>query len=125
MGISRSRLLLTVTWFLTIAEALTMGGAGTAKFMGDAWQSMFADWGFPSWLVTVTGLVEIGASILLLVPRLAIYAGATLVVVMLGALITELSAPRLGWHMPVIHLTLLGLIIALRIRLSRARPQAR
>ena len=85
-----------LVWLVTIWETLTMGLSGAAKFMGDTWQLMFATWGYPVWFTSVVGVLEIGGALLLLVPRAAPYAAAGLIVVMVGALVTELVQSQLG-----------------------------
>ena len=111
----KKRLAVTVlVWLLTIWETLTMGLSGAAKFMGDTWQLMFATWGYPVWSSYVVGVLEIGGALLLLVPRSAPFAAGGLIVIMIGALITEIVQSQLGVFMPILHITLLSAIIFLR-----------
>jgi uncharacterized membrane protein YphA (DoxX/SURF4 family) len=91
-----------------------MGLSGAAKFMGDTWQVMFATWGYPVWFSYLVGVLEIGGALLLLVPRAAPFAAGGLIVIMIGALVTEIVKNQLGVVMPILHITLLGTIIFLR-----------
>ena len=109
-------------WLLTVLETLTMGLAGAAKFMGDTWPEMFAAWGYPIWFTYVVGVLEIVGALLLLVPRAAVYAAGSLMVIMLGALVTELRQPQVGWLMPVVHLAVLSAIILLRRKTASRKP---
>jgi putative oxidoreductase len=112
----KRKTLTVLVWILTVWETLTMGLSGAAKFMGDAWQLMFATWGYPVWSSYVVGVLEIGGALLLLVPRAAPFAASGLIVVMIGALATEIVHSQLGVLMPILHITLLGAIIFLRLR---------
>jgi uncharacterized membrane protein YphA (DoxX/SURF4 family) len=100
-------------WVITIPEVFMIGLAGSAKFMSPTtWQGMFVEWGYPIWFTSVIGGTEIVFALLLLAPRLAFYAGSVLTVVMIGALATVvIHNSQLGPVMPVIHLTLLSLIM--------------
>ena len=110
----KRRAVAVLVWLLTIWETLTMGLSGAAKFMGDTWQVMFATWGYPVWFSYLVGVLEIGGALLLLVPRAAPFAAGGLIVIMIGALVTEIVKNQLGVVMPILHITLLGTIIFLR-----------
>ena len=76
-------------WILTLFGALTMAAAGAGKFAApQRWQALFAGWGYPPWFMILTGTLEIGGSLLLLIPGTAIYAAGLLAAVMAGALYT-------------------------------------
>ena len=112
----RRRAIVALLWLLTIWETLTMGLSGAAKFMGDTWQQMFAAWGYPVWFSYVVGVLEIAGALLLLIPRAATYAATGLIVIMVGALVTEIIQSQLGVFMPALHITLLSAIVLLRLR---------
>ena len=83
----------------------------------DRWQALFIGWGYAPWFSPVVGVLEMLGAIGLLVPRLAFYAAALLVVVMLGALVTLFTHPGgpMGWGAtPLVYLVLLSLIGAAR-----------
>jgi uncharacterized membrane protein YphA (DoxX/SURF4 family) len=105
-------------WTLTIIGALTMGLAGASKFTSATmWHSHFAAWGYPVWSASLVGALEIISATLLLVPRAALYAACTLIVLMLGALFTVLTKPgELGWTAALIQLTIMTTIAVLRLR---------
>ncbi len=115
--------LLALVWVVTILETLAMGLSGAAKFMGDAWQQMFAAWGYPVWFSYVVGVLEIGGALMLLVPRVAPFAAAGLIVVMVGALVTEIVQSQLGVFMPALHITMLSTIVVLRLRFLQNSAQ--
>lgn len=50
----------------------------------------FAHWGYPAWFPLLIGATELLGGILLLVPRVAFFAGGALTTVMLGAAYTHL-----------------------------------
>lgn len=116
--------LVTLLWVLTILETLTMGLSGAAKFMGDTWQRMFAEWGYPVWFASVVGGLEVVGALLLLVPRVAPFAAGGLIVIMVGALVTEIRHAQLGLLMPVVHLSVLTAIVLLRRRLTAVKAGA-
>ena len=117
--LTKRRAMVILVWFLTILETLTMGLSGAAKFMGDTWQLMFVTWGYPVWFSYVVGVLEIGGALLLLAPRVAARAATGLIVIMVGALVTEIVQSQLGVLMPIIHLVLLSTIVLLRRQLGR------
>jgi uncharacterized membrane protein YphA (DoxX/SURF4 family) len=121
----RGRVGTVVVWALTFFGALSMGLAGFSKFGNSSqWQGRFVAWGYPAWFAYVIGGLEMLASALLLVPRVAPYAACTLVGVMLGALYTVLTRVNdLGWHAALMQLAVMSAIAALR--LWRAQPTHR
>lgn len=97
-------------WVVIVMDALLMGVAGWAKFGPAAgwWSDQFAAWGYPAGFSRVTGGLELGLALGLLVPRWASYAAIGLIVVMVGALATVLLNPgRLGPGAAVMHLVVL------------------
>lgn len=110
--------LVIVLWVLTVLEALGMGAAGAAKFLNwPLWSGMFESWGYGAWFAAVIGGAEILGALLLLVPRLALYAAGGLAVIMAGALFTTLTKPNeLGWQAAAVHFVILLVIAALRYR---------
>ncbi|MGD8816243.1 MAG: DoxX family protein [Acidobacteriota bacterium] len=84
-------------WTVTIFIATLMLLTGSSKLVQSAtWQQQFADdWGLPAWLATVTGLAEMAGALLLLMPRRAVYGGAIIALVMIGATGTHVAAGEL------------------------------
>lgn len=78
---------------LAVVAALAIGSAGAAKLAStpELIQN-FARWGFPWWFVYVTGVLEVGGAVLILVPKTRIYGATVLAATMVGAIGTHLSA---------------------------------
>lgn len=79
---------------------------------------IFIQWGYPSWFVYFTGVVEIGGAVLLLVRSLRLFGVAVLGITMLVATLTHFQAGEIA-AVPV-PLTLLFLTGALGV-LERKR----
>ena len=111
-------------WLITIFEALGMALAGSAKFTNpDLWLTWFVEWGYTESFGRFIGAAEIVGALLLLVPRIAPYAAAALIVIMLGATWTVTTRPsRLGVEGGLIHMALL--IVILGVRLWQRHRQA-
>ncbi len=81
------------------------------------WIGYFAEFGYPAWFSYAIGALEIAGVALLLIPRIAPYAALGLVVIMLGALqAVTTHETALGADGPIVHLVLLGIILAGRWR---------
>lgn len=91
-----------MVWAVTIFVAAVMFLSGFGKIVQMAsWQQQFAGaWGLPGWLAPVTGVVEIAGAALLVVPRRAVFGGALIVLVMIGASGAHIMAGELG-RLPV------------------------
>ena len=71
----QERSLPIIIWILTIFATLTMGLAGLSKFTNPSqWHGRFLIWGYPAWFAPVIGGLEVLGAVLLLVPRMALYA---------------------------------------------------
>jgi putative oxidoreductase len=67
--------------------------AGGFKLTGPAEMlENFARWGYPSWFLSVTGVIELVAGLLLFLPRTRAYGALLLVPTMLGAFLTHAVA---------------------------------
>ncbi|HVR39878.1 MAG TPA: DoxX family protein [Thermoanaerobaculia bacterium] len=78
-------------WLLTIFLVFLFARAGIAKFDdASGWSKMFRAIGFPVWFRILIGILEVGAAVLILIPRVAIYGTMLIGVVMLGAIGTQL-----------------------------------
>jgi uncharacterized membrane protein YphA (DoxX/SURF4 family) len=73
----------------------------------------FQQFGFPAWLRIVIGIIEVTCGVALFVPKFAIDAASLLIVVMLGAVFTELIVGE-SVILPLIVLILMGGLAALR-----------
>jgi putative oxidoreductase len=86
--VSRGRVVLLVGQFVIAAAFLMAGGS---KFGGvPAMVAMFDAIGIGQWFRYVTGTIEVGSAIALLVPSLAPYGALALVATMTGAVLTHL-----------------------------------
>lgn len=99
-------------WVLTVVMAGLLGFAGLAKFaQSDLWTGLFAGWGYPTWLSYVVGALELAGAVGLLVPRLATYAGALLVAIMIAAAYTVLTNPGdMGAVPPAVNIVGLAIV---------------
>ncbi|OYU14878.1 MAG: DoxX family protein [Alphaproteobacteria bacterium PA4] len=98
-------------WFLQIATAAIFLFAGSKKLMADPQMvAVFAKVGVGQWFRVLTGAMEVGGGLALLVPRLAAVAGVMLAVVMVGATIAHLTV--LGGS-PILAIVLLVASLAI------------
>lgn len=87
---SRSRSV--ALWLARILLALVFLGAGASKLAADPTMvTMFDQIGAGQWLRYVVGALEVAGAIGVLVPRLSALAAAGLVLLMLGATVTNLA----------------------------------
>lgn len=85
--------------------------AGAAKLAGsEALAARFAEWGYPAWMMRAVGVVEVAGALLLLSRRLVTGAGL-LVLVMLGAIGTHVTAGE--WLAVLAPVAVLVLIVVL------------
>ena len=109
-------------WVLTVPVALVFIMMGTAKLRGAApWPNFFEGWGYATWFRMLIGVVQAGSGVLLLIPTLAAYGAGILVVVMTGAVFTELTHEiGFGARTPTVYLiVLMGLLVIRRSRRLR------
>ena len=104
-----------VAW---IATALLLAGilpAGAAKLIGSQPMiQLFTAIGIGQWFRYVTGTLEIGGSILALIPATAFWGTALIACVMIGAIITHLRLMLPNIITPITLLVLALLILWLR-----------
>ena len=109
------KLRLITLWILSGLLALVFLGSGGAKLAGAAAMvEMFDKVGRGQWFRYFTGLLEVAGGIGLLIPRYAIYAAGLLTVVMVGAIIANLTVLGISPAVPVVLLVLSGIIVWLR-----------
>ena len=78
-------------WALSILLTTVFLRAGLSKFDdGSGWAHAFRFWGYPVWFRMLIGVLEVGASALLLWPRTAAYGAILIVLVMLGGMGTHI-----------------------------------
>jgi uncharacterized membrane protein YphA (DoxX/SURF4 family) len=105
----------TVLWILQGLVAAVFFMAGGSKLAGVMQAvDMYNQIGWGQWFRYLTGIIEVGSAVMLLVPSLAVYGAALLICTMIGAIIahfTVLHTPPTG---PVVLLLLSGVIAWLR-----------
>ncbi len=109
-------------WVLTVPVALVFVMVGTAKLMGSApWPNYFDAWGYAAWFRMLIGVLQMGSGLLLVVPKLAAYGAGIGVVIMTGAVFTELTHEiGFGVRTPTIYtIILLALFMIRRSRRLR------
>ncbi len=77
-------------WIASVLMAAGFGAAAMGKLSGAA-APMFEAWGYPSWFMTLTGVLELAGAIGLLIPKTARWAILGLGGLMLGAAFTHLT----------------------------------
>ena len=111
----RSRVVTVVLWILQVLLAVAFVGAGGAKLAGARdMVDMYNTIGFGQWFRYVTGIIEVGSAVVLLVPRVAVFGALLLACTMIGAIVahyTVLHVPATG---PIILLLVTAVITWLR-----------
>ena len=87
----RDRLDVITTWLPRIAVALFFLSVGVEKFSSDGpWVKVFAQIGFGQGLRYVTGTMQVGGALLVLIPRTTLAGVSVLACTMLGAVLVHL-----------------------------------
>ena len=96
-------------WVLRGLLGAAFLAAGGAKLAGvPAMVELFQKVGVGQWFRIVTGLLEVGGGILLLIPRLTFYGAALLLLVMVGAVTAHLTVLGGNPASPLVLLVLNG-----------------
>jgi putative oxidoreductase len=107
-------------WILQVVVAAAFLAAGSSKLAGAApMVQVFEAVGFGQWFRYLTGLLEIGGAILLLIPGLASFGAITLATVGFGAILAHLLLLG-GNAVPAIALFIAAASIA-RLRREQLR----
>jgi uncharacterized membrane protein YphA (DoxX/SURF4 family) len=113
--IHRGRAATVTLWIVQIALAGMFLMAGASKLFGAApMVELFNAIGIGQWFRYVTGLIEVGAAIALLVPRAAVFGALVLVPTMIGAIVTQLFIVHASPVAPAV--LLVGAVAILWIR---------
>lgn len=105
-----------IVWGIRILLALAFGAAGIAKLTGvPQMVQVFDAIGVGQWFRYVTGIVEVGGAVLLLVPATGFLGGLLLAVTMAGAVATHLLLIG-GSPVAALVLGLLSAFVAWRLR---------
>ena len=92
-------------WVVQVALAGMFLLAGSSKLFGaDAMVGLFDAIGIGQWFRYVTGLIEVGSAVALLVPSFAVFGALALVATMIGAIAAHLFIVGGSPAMPVILL---------------------
>jgi len=110
-------------WVLQALLCLQFTLVGTGKFMDRVWEPRFRHWGYPEHFYQVIGALELLGGLSLLIPRLAGYGAAVLIVIMIGAAATHLVHEE-RWTSPVFPLVLLSVVAAARLRFRKHQETA-
>ena len=120
MGASSSKLMVRVGWVLSVLPAAMLLFSGIGKLIGGAsLEEGFAHLGWPVNLALALAVVEIGCTVVYLVPRTAVLGAILLTGYMGGAMATHV---RIGE--PFVIQFLLGVVLWLGIFLRDARLRA-
>lgn len=104
-----------VAWVLQILLALAMVGAGAAKLSGQpAMIQLFEDIGAGQWLRFMVGALEVAGGIGLLVPRLRVWAALGLLLLLVGATLTNLVVLQINTAASVLYAVAALAILLLR-----------
>jgi uncharacterized membrane protein YphA (DoxX/SURF4 family) len=103
-------------WVLTGLLALMFLFAGGFKLSGAQTAiDNFAKSGYPDWFRVVTGVIEVTAAVLVVIPRTSFYGAALILPTMLGAVITHIThgeTPNVG--LPLVLFALAAVLAYLR-----------
>lgn len=98
---------------LSALLALVFLASGGAKLAGLEFEvAAFARWGYPSWFMYFTGVVEVAGGIGLLIGRVAALAAASMVLVMIGAVTTHVIHAEWGTLMVATVILVLAILRA-------------
>ena len=110
-----TRAAMIAAWVLQLLLGLAIAGGGVLKLSGDpAMVEMFDDIGAGQWLRLVIGLLEVAGAVGLIVPRVRALAAFCLLVLLLGATVTNATVLDTS---PLVSLVLA--VVALAILLLR------
>lgn len=112
-------------WIISVLLALAFLASGVPKLLGVP-QTVegFHRWGYPDWFRIVTGLVETGSALLLLIPRTAFVGASLLVATMIGAAYTHLTHNEAPFVVGPLVLLVLAAIVAVARRPAMLRKAA-
>jgi uncharacterized membrane protein YphA (DoxX/SURF4 family) len=120
---NQSRLKSVIAWVVQILLAVFYVLAAFGKLMSrPQWIGLFRNWGFPDKFYLIVGVLEMLGAVGLLIPRLAGYAAAGFVVLMIGAAATHLiNGEGLNVLRPLVFIVFLALVFYLRRPWSSAQ----
>jgi putative oxidoreductase len=107
-----SRLGLLTTWLPRIAVALVFLSVGSTKFRDPMWVRLFGEIGLGQWFRYLTGVMQIAAGVLVLIPPTALFGLALAACTMLGASVAWLTVLHAPANAPIPG-ALLAILIAI------------
>jgi putative oxidoreductase len=118
---------LIALWIVQVALAGMFLLAGGSKLLGaPAMVGLFDGIGIGQWFRYLTGLIEVGSALALLVPSIAVFGALALVATMVGAIATHLFIVGGSPAMPAILLLgSAGVVWARRHQLRGGEPTVR
>ena len=118
---------MVLLWVLSVLMTLAMAVVGLPKVLGvSPWPEYFATWGYAEWFRVIIGTLQVAGGLALLVPRVARYGAGMLIVIMLGAEVTELTHDvGFGPVVPLVYVGILSLILLFRWHSARTRQGER
>ena len=118
---------LIALWIVQVALAGMFLLAGGSKLLGaPAMVGLFDAIGIGQWFRYLTGLIEVGSALALLVPSIAVFGALALVPTMVGAIVTHLFIVGGSPAVPVILLLgSAGVVWARRHQLGGGQPTVR
>jgi uncharacterized membrane protein YphA (DoxX/SURF4 family) len=98
-------------WVLAGLVAALFLLSGVPKLFDPGWVSRFAGWGYSAWFLYLIAVLEIAGAVGLLIPRLAPFAAAGLIIIMFGAMYTHITHDQgILWNVAyVVVLSAVGL----------------
>jgi putative oxidoreductase len=113
------------TWLPRIAVALIFLSVGSEKFASHGpWIRVFARIGLGDWFRYLTGVMQVGGALLLLVPPLVTFGAVVLGCTMIGAIVANLFVLNTGL-MAIIPALLLTAVIVVGWRAVTASRETR
>jgi|SRR3989344_6242472 len=98
-------------------------GFGLSKFlMPEMMKEAFRVWGYPDWFRIVVGVGEIGAGLLLLLPKCTKIISGLLALEMVGAMITHIRVGQFEQLPPAIVMFILSSVLFLKLRKGTSSP---
>lgn len=111
-----SRLTTIAAWVVAVLLFLGFLGAGFSKLTAQpVMVKEFTTFGYPSWFMYLTGLIEVVSAILVIVPKTARIGAGLLICVMVGAIFSHVTHGQAAMIVaPVVLLVLAAVELQLR-----------
>ncbi len=111
----RSRATTLTVWVLQVVGAAAFLAAGIAKLVGAApMVQLFDTIGVGQWFRYITGVIEVGGALLMLIPAAAVLGAVLLACTMVGAILTHIFILHTNPAAPAALLILVSAVLWLR-----------